>query len=124
MQNIDGFTHDERESIQIMVRSAGWKTLMRQVITPFLQQTNARLDSMGTTEAQTQFYRGGKATIKHVVEAVYKIGQMPDPFTEHQAAFLLTLSIPAGETVVDEQTEEVKKPPVIVPRRQGQSPVL
>jgi hypothetical protein len=123
MSNYDGLSYDERESIQILVRSAGWKTLMRHIVTPFLQQTNARLDAIGTTQEQTQFYRGCKSSVKHFVESVYKIGQMRDPFTEHQEAFLLTLQIPEGETVV-EQASPAKTVQYGLPKKRSLSPVL
>jgi hypothetical protein len=98
---MNNVTVEERDAIRQLVRSEGWKSVMRRSITPLLLQTNERLDFMGLPEAQTNFYRGVKHTLKRLIEDVYETGQMPNPFSEHMNAFLVTLNL-----AVDQPSEE------------------
>ncbi len=104
----------ERDALQQMVRSAGWKIVMQNIITPLLMQTNARLEAFGTTEQETQFHRGVKHTLKRLMEDLYNLGELPNPFEEHMQAFLTTLAIQHQPTL-EEDLQMAKKevtPPV------------
>lgn len=112
--------NEEREHLAQLVKSRGWLVVMRQMLIPLLMQTNARLDAVGTPEPHTQFHRGVKHTIKHLVEKLYDTAQLPNPLQEHQQAFLLTLSLNAQ---MEPTTEDNDKVPPFVPERRSSFPV-
>ncbi len=105
----------ERDALQQMVRSAGWKIVMQMIITPLLMQTNARLEAFGTTEQETQFHRGVKHTVKRLIEELYSLGELPNPFEAHMQAFLTTLAIQHQPTL--EEDEPIQKKEVTPPVR-------
>lgn len=125
---MDEFSSEEREQVQLLVRSAGWRVVMQHIVTPLLMQTNMRLDAPTTPEPQTQLLRGSKQTLKHLIETVYNLGQMPNPFEDHMKAFLVTLNVQAGNAMtqenVDHANKATEKLPILPPRKRSFSPVL
>ncbi len=114
---MEDFSSQEREQVQLLVRSHGWKVIMERIMTPLLLQTNLRLDAPGTQEPQTQLLRGSKQTLKHIIETVYNLGQMPNPFNEHMNAFMVTLNVQAG--IIEEVDPQTYQGPTKGPLYQG-----
>ncbi len=102
-----------------LVRSRGWSVLLHRFLTPLLLQTNARLDAVGTPEFQTQFHRGTKHMVRRLLEEVYTMAQLPDPFQAHYDAFLVTLRTYAGEPEPSTPDNDTSPPVPSPPRRQG-----
>jgi len=82
---------EERGAIAQMVCSPGWYVLMRVHILPALQQATHNLDSPNINENHANIQRGIKVAFMRLIERVYKIAELPNPFEKHAEALLASL---------------------------------
>lgn len=96
--NIAKLSPEERQAISQLVRSPGWLIVMREIILPQVQNATARLDAFGTHENHTNAMRGVKYAFSGLVEQLYKVAELPNPFERHAQALLTDLKSYAGES--------------------------
>lgn len=86
-------TPEERASITNLVKSPGWYTLLHHHLLPHYQSASQTLDRLaGPASWQADVSRGIKHTIKSLLEDIYKVAQLPNPFEQHALALTANLA--------------------------------
>lgn len=103
---------EEKQAIAQMVRSSGWFTTMREFVLPQIQHASDALDIPQKDESHANFHRGAKRALRQLIEQVYHIAELPNPFEKHTTALLSALES-YTTTPVKSQDEDVIAAPVI-----------
>jgi len=84
-------TPEEVHAVYALVRSPGWRIVMRELILPHMESITCMLDRPKNNFEQDNFYRGMKAAYKGLMEPLYRLGELPNPFEQYRKAFLVAL---------------------------------
>ena len=77
-------TPEERQAITQLTRHPGWAVIMSRLCIPQMQQATAKLDSLSAhPQGQDDMMRGVKYAYKYLIETVYHIAELPNPFEQH-----------------------------------------
>jgi hypothetical protein len=112
---------EEHDALAHLVQTRGWAVVLRELLTPLLVSTNGHLDAHHTPPEQTQFHRGIKYCLTHLLTEIYRHADSPDPFVAAREAFLVTLREPWSGSHDSPAPEPT--PPRLPPRRAA-PPVL
>ena|SRR5712691_3492860 len=90
-------TSEERQAIAQLASSPGWFIIMYKQLIPYMQSATAQIDRWGVDERRADVMRGAKEAYKTLIETLYKVAELPNPFERHAQALLADLQIYAGE---------------------------
>jgi hypothetical protein len=117
-------TPEEHDALAQMVQTRGWAVVLRELMTKLLVTANGHLDAYQTPPEQTQYYRGVKYCLTHLLTEIYRHADHPDPFVAAREAFLVTLREPwSVDGAPTERTAPAVTHPFLQPRRAA-PPVL
>lgn len=86
--NIAQLSPEERAVIRTLAQSPGWKLLVKDWMLPHIQAAAEALDRPGNQSWHQDYQRGAKATLKSLIEMVYKAADLPSPFERSTLALL------------------------------------
>lgn len=90
-------TPEERQAVTQLVKSPGWAVILHHLCIPSMHSAAAQLDSLATLpQSHRDIMRGVKHAYKQLLETVYHIAELPNPFEQHALALFAVLqqSIP------------------------------
>ena len=114
--DFSALSSEERQAVGQLVRSPGWYVVMRDYILPSIQSASARLDALsGVTQSQADIMRGIKHAYRQLIEGLYRVAELPNPFEHHAEAFVAAVARYANVS---------QEPPEDSPSSSSQSPPL
>jgi hypothetical protein len=103
---------EERAQLLALVRSPGWHLVMTHLILPEMDAATAQMDRpQGTTHDQTNILRGVKHAFRSLLDPLYRVAGLPNPFEQHRRALLTALASYAGLEQEDQGEEYKQVPP-------------
>src|SRR6266850_336411 len=93
MSEVIKLTPEEHDQVTQLIKSYGWRILVEKLLIPELLQVSRHVDNVANVEHETQFYRGAKLTMTHLLQTIYRWGRLPNPFEMHYKGLLAAVRV-------------------------------